>query len=250
MQAAVAAEAETVQLADLTWTEVRERIAAGTRTVIVPTGGTEQNGPHMALGKHNLIVSYAAKRIARELGNTLVAPVIAYVPEGDIASKEGHMAYPGTLSLPPPVFAGLLASTAASLRAHGFTLICLLGDSGGNQAVQQQVADALTERWAGEGIRVLQVDAYYADARAADWLRRQGFEDDVIGSHAGMIDTAQLMYVAPQAVRLDRLAPGGGTAGSGVIGDPGRATADMGKAILDLRIDAALRQIRAARDAN
>ena len=44
---------ETVFLEELTWTEVREALAAGTTTVIIPTGGTEQNGPHMVLGKHN-----------------------------------------------------------------------------------------------------------------------------------------------------------------------------------------------------
>jgi creatinine amidohydrolase/Fe(II)-dependent formamide hydrolase-like protein len=246
---ATAAGPDTVRLESLTWTELRDRIAAGTRTVIVPTGGTEQNGPHMALGKHNRIVAYAADRIARQLGKAVVAPVIAYVPEGEVASREGHMAYPGTLSLPPTVFAGLLASTADSLRAHGFTLVCLLGDSGGNQAVQQQVADTLTQRWATDGVRVLHVGDYYSDTRGIDWLRAQGFDAATIGSHAGMIDTAQLMHVAPEAIRRDQLAPNGGGPHSGVDGDPSRATTDIGKVILDFRIDAAIRQIRAARSA-
>ena len=50
----------SVFLEDLTWTESRDAIAAGKTTVIVPTGGTEQNGPHMALGKHNYLVTYKA----------------------------------------------------------------------------------------------------------------------------------------------------------------------------------------------
>ena len=71
---------DTVFLEELTWTEVRDALADGTTTVIIPTGGTEQNGPHMVLGKHNYLVKHKAGEVARRLGNTLVAPVMAYVP--------------------------------------------------------------------------------------------------------------------------------------------------------------------------
>ncbi len=84
----------TVFLEDLTWTEVRDALAAGTTTVIIPTGGTEQNGPHMVLGKHNYLVRYKAGEVARRLGNALVAPVMAYVPEGDVDPPTGHMRFP------------------------------------------------------------------------------------------------------------------------------------------------------------
>src|SRR5271157_511408 len=72
----------TVQIADMTWVEVRSALARGYTTVIVPSGGIEQNGPHMVLGKHDFIVGWSAVEIAKELGRTLVAPVIPYVPEG------------------------------------------------------------------------------------------------------------------------------------------------------------------------
>ncbi len=62
----------TVFLEDLTWTEVRDALAAGMTTVIIPTGGTEQNGPHMVLGKHNYLVRYKAGEVARRLGDALV----------------------------------------------------------------------------------------------------------------------------------------------------------------------------------
>ncbi|MBV9152357.1 MAG: creatininase family protein, partial [Alphaproteobacteria bacterium] len=79
---AVAHASDTVFLEELTWTELRDQIRAGKTTVIVPIGGTEQNGSHMALGKHNFRVRFLSEKIARMLGNALVAPVIAYVPEG------------------------------------------------------------------------------------------------------------------------------------------------------------------------
>ncbi|MCZ6818932.1 MAG: creatininase family protein, partial [Calditrichaeota bacterium] len=82
---------ETVFLEELTWTEVRDAILSGTTSIILPTGGTEQNGPHIVLGKHNFIIKYTAEQIARRLGQTLVAPVLPYVPQGDIEPPTGHM---------------------------------------------------------------------------------------------------------------------------------------------------------------
>ena len=68
-------------IADLTWIEVRDAVAGGAVVALVPTGGSEQNGPHMTIGKHNRIVRYCAADAARRLGNALVAPVLAYGPE-------------------------------------------------------------------------------------------------------------------------------------------------------------------------
>ena len=72
--------ADSVFIEELTWVEVRDAIKAGKTTIIFPTGGTEQNGPHMVLGKHNFIVKHAAGEIARRLGNALVAPVLTAHP--------------------------------------------------------------------------------------------------------------------------------------------------------------------------
>src|SRR5207237_8995849 len=95
-------------LEDLTWTEVAERLKSGTTTVIVPIGGTEQNGPAMVLGKHNERVRVLAGRIASGLGHTLVAPVIAYVPEGAVHPPTAHMRFPGTITIPDAAFARTL----------------------------------------------------------------------------------------------------------------------------------------------
>ena len=83
---------------------MRDLVDNGTTTVIIATAGTEQNGPHMVLGKHKFIVSYAAEQIARRLGATLVAPVIAYVPEGSLDPPTGHMRYSGAITLPQEHF--------------------------------------------------------------------------------------------------------------------------------------------------
>ena len=143
---------DTVFLEELTWTEVRDALAEGRTTVIIPTGGTEQNGPHMVLGKHNYVVRHKAGEVARRLGNALVAPVMAYVPEGDVDPPSGHMRFPGTITTPPGVFEQVLEFAVRSLKQHGFLDIALLGDSGGNQASQAAVAERLNSEWAGHGV--------------------------------------------------------------------------------------------------
>src|SRR5688572_24871070 len=117
---------DTVFLEELTWDEVRDLIAAGKTSIIIGTAGTEQNGPHMVLGKHRYIMEYAADKVARALGNALVAPVITYVPEGSWTNPRGHMAKAGTISLPDDRFMVLLEHTAKSLKASGFTDILFL----------------------------------------------------------------------------------------------------------------------------
>lgn len=239
---------EEVQIEKLTWVEVRELIGHGKTVALVPTGGVEQNGPHVILGKHNYIVHYTTDQIARQLGNALVAPVMAYVPEGDSAPPTGHMKFAGTLSLPEPVFEAVLEHTARSLKAHGFTTIAFIGDSGGNQASQTRVAGRLTEDWQAEGVRVLAIDSYYSGNGQVDWLTAQGETAAAIGSHAGIRDTSELLAVFPDGVRTDRLALHGGRylETTGVNGDPRRASEVYGREMLRLKIEAALGQLRAA----
>ena len=119
---------DTVFIDELTWEETRDLMKAGKTTVIIPTGGTEKNGYHMTLGKHNVIVTFAANLMARKLKNTLVAPTIQYVPEGNPDRQNA-----GAISLPSPAYDQLLDAAARSLKAHGFKEIIFIGDSGGNQ---------------------------------------------------------------------------------------------------------------------
>src|SRR5690242_15529159 len=64
---------DSVFIEELTWMEIRDAMQAGKTTVIVATGGIEQNGPYLATGKHDLILRATTEAIARKLGNALVA---------------------------------------------------------------------------------------------------------------------------------------------------------------------------------
>ena len=235
----------SVFLEELTWTEVRGAIDTGTTTIIIPTAGTEQNGPHMVLGKHKFIVNYTSAMIARELGNTLVAPVVTYVPEGDVNNPtRGHMARAGTITFPEEYFMKLLEYGARSLAVHGFTDIVMIGDSGGNQSGMEQVAALLNTEWADQDVRVHFVGDYYSNNGFREWLIEQGETPETIGGHAGIADTSQLLAVDPRHVRTDRLAPRGGSPDSGVSGDPTRASVERGVRGIRFKVDAAMRQIR------
>ena len=233
----------TIQLADMTWVEVRSAIEQGYTTVIVPSGGIEQNGPHMIVGKHDYIVRHAAERIAGELGKTLVAPLISYVPEGAYDPPTGHMRFPGTIGVPEATYAAMIDGIARSLKAGGFRTICFIADHGGSQAPQAETVARLNAEWAGTGVRLIHGDAYYADAAQIEQLLRQGETRAAIGEHASIIDTSELMSVYPGGVDLGRF--GALTLQqTGIVGDPAHASAERGKELLEIRIRAAVQQIR------
>jgi len=253
----VAARAQapsSVYLEDLTSPELRAQVQAGKTVVLIPIGGTEQNGPAMTLGKHNERARVLAGKIARELGNALVAPVIAYVPEGTIEPPSGHMRFAGTISIPDDAFERTLESAARSLRVHGFRHVVLLGDHGGYQRDLHQAAENINHQWAGSGAHVQALTEYYRAATEgfAALLRERGFRDGEIGTHAALADTSLMLAIDPGAVRTEvlkgrePLGPEQGVLG----GDPHRASAQLGELGVDLIVSRSVTAIRAevARD--
>jgi creatinine amidohydrolase/Fe(II)-dependent formamide hydrolase-like protein len=223
---------DTVLLEELTWTEVRDRVKAGHTTILIPLGGTEQNGPHMALGKHNVRVRALSERIGRGLGNALVAPVLAYVPEGGLTPPTGHMRFPGTITVPEDTFEKVIESAARGFRLHGFRDIVFLGDSGSTQAAQRAVAARLTSEWKDSPVRVHAGEEYYraAEVDFPRMLRERGFREDEVGKHAGLADTSLTLAVDPRLVRTDRLKPEAGPdIFDGVDGNPRKSTVALGK---------------------
>lgn len=245
----VSVQAQTsVYLEELTWTELRSAIAAGKTTAIVPIGGTEQSGPAIVLGKHNERVRFLAGRIAQTLGNAIVAPVIAYVPEGRVDPPSSHMRFAGTITVPDDLFERNLEYAARSLRVHGFRDIVLLGDHGGYQRDLQPVADRLNREWASSPARVYALAEYYraSEQGFARLLRERGFRDDEIGTHAALADTSLMLAIDPGAVRTDLLkgttplGPAQGVYG----GDPRRASAELGQLGVDHIVSQTVAAIR------
>ena len=190
-----------------------------------------------------------AAQIAQRLGNAVVAPVLAYVPEGSIDPPAAHMRFTGTISIPEAVFEAVLEATARSFRQHGFKEVVFLGDHGGYQANEQHVADRLNREWARHpGCRVLALTDYYRVTQGAyvDALKSRGLSTEEIGIHAGAADTSLSLALDPAFVRGEML--GSGTkprAQDGVYGDPRRASAELGTLGVQRIVDTSVAAIRA-----
>lgn len=235
---------DTVFIEDMTWMEVRDALRDGKDTVIVATGGVEQNGPYLVTGKHNVVLRGTTEAIARKLGNALVAPIVPFVPEGDIDPPTVHMKYPGTISVSEETFDALLTDICASLRTHGFKHIVLIGDSGGNQDGMKRVAAKLNESEAGGRLHYL--PEYYDFAAVAKWLEEQGIQQTPEGLHDDFGMTAMMMSVDPQSVRTKQRIAAGKFSINGVDLAPAEKTIEWGKRIIDFRAETTVKALRKA----
>lgn len=241
--------ASSVYIEDMTWMEVRDAIAVGKTTVIVPIGSAEQNGPHMTINKHNIIVHVTAGDIAKRLGNALVAPVIPFSPAGRITPPEGHMQFAGTVSLAPETLGMVLEDVARSLKQHGFRTIAFVGDHGGSQDPQRRTAERLNSEWSGSGAKALHVSDYYDSHNGQEpWAQSIGLKVRNPAAHAGFFDTSELMAASPASVDNSKLGVRAEKdySTTGAMGDSSKATANYGRRLLSLKVEAAVAQIQSA----
>ena len=193
----------TVWLEEMTWIDVRDALKAGKTNIIVPTGGMEPNGVWLVTGKHNYVLHANCDAIARKMGNALCAPIVKFVPEGNIEPKSGHMVSPGTITAREETYQALLTDIAESLQAHGFKNVIFIGDSGGNQKGQQAVADKLTTKWAGKAL-ALHIPEYYDYASVSKYMEGQGIKEGQSDNmHDDPIITLNMFIDDPNSVRYD-----------------------------------------------
>ena len=250
---------------ELTWMEVRDAVRAGKTTVLIGTGGVEQNGPYVAGGKHNFVLATVMPEIAKAIGNTLIAPIVKFVPEGAIEpTPRGHMAYPGTISLENATFEALLTDICRSYRAHGFKDIILIGDSGGNQTGMRNVAAALNTKWLAESsaARVHFLPEYYTeDQWSYDFLKTQGVvqidksaaagqqdrrTDTRNGMHDDVYYEAQSAVQDPKLIRADQRIKAGLFTLHGVDMAPISKTVELGRKLAVYRAGITARAFQAS----
>ncbi len=236
----------TVWIEEMTWMDVRDALAEGRTTAIIPTGGVEPNGPWLATGKHNFVLRANCDAIARELGDALCAPIIKLVPEGNIDPPSGHMTSPGTLSLRQETFEALLTDVAHSLKVHGFRNIVFIGDSGGNQGGQRAVAERLNEQFGGAAV-VAHVQEYYDYNSVTRYMAFRGLEDgEGDGLHDDPIITLNMFYDDPFSVRYDERVAAGMATINGVSIEDRVQSLQRGREIVDFRAEHTARAIRKA----
>ena len=250
---------------ELTWMEVRDAIRAGNTTILIGTGGVEQNGPYLAGGKHNFVLATVMPEIAKAIGNTLIAPIVKFVPEGAIEpTPRGHMAYPGTISLEAATFEALLTDICRSYKAHGFKDIILIGDSGGNQTGMRNVAAALNKKWESEQARVHYLPEYYnEDQWSYDFLKSQGIvqidksapagqqdrrTDTRNGMHDDIYYEAQAAVQDPKFIRAEQRMKAGLFTLHGVDLAPVSKTVELGKKLAVYRAGITAKAFAASRE--
>jgi creatinine amidohydrolase/Fe(II)-dependent formamide hydrolase-like protein len=240
------AQTRSPYLEDYTWPELKDTMASGTTTAVIMAGGIEQNGPHMALVKHNLVARHVSGQVAARLGNALAYPVIPYSMAGDPIEKTNHMRLPGTVSLTSEVFLGVVRNVATSAMSAGFKTIALMGDHGGGQSELGLVAQNLDAEWRARGIRVFYLPNTASAAAINAYLKERNIAP---GGHAGVAETAQILALdeGKKYLRADRYAAmaAGPETATGAAPVPLTAvTAEMGRAFLDMKINDAVAQVR------
>ena len=245
---------DTVFLEEMTSGEIAAALRDGFTSVVVATGGLEQNGPYVATGKHNYVLRVTTDAIARKHGKMLVSSIVKFVPEGEINPPTGHMGFPGTISLRQDTFEALLTDICSSLRQHEFQNIFLIGDSGGNQDGMQNIATALNNDWAGDSARVFYIPEYYSeDMWSFDFLKRLGYTQlpDEATALRNNIHTdlhyESIMAVAdPQLVRAHVRLRNGKYEVHGVEMESESELIELGKKLAAYRADITVRAMREA----
>jgi creatinine amidohydrolase/Fe(II)-dependent formamide hydrolase-like protein len=248
----LAAASQSVEFELMTWPEVKAALAAGKTTALFYTGGTEQRGPQNANGGHNLMARATVKAIAEKLGNAIAMPVLPYTPNN--ASAE----LPGTIGLTPELLGAVLERISEQAIQTGFKNVVIMGDHGGGQPkVYQEVAKKLDAKYAPKGIHVFYCDDVYIKA-GADFdkiLESRGYP---ASAHGGITDTSLMMYLDKnnEYVRKELVPVTNGDPvpkdgqkaqrkiNNGILGDPRRSTAEIGKEELEHKVNYAVKQIQ------
>lgn len=236
----------TVWMEEMTWMDVRDALKAGKTTAIITTGGMEPNGPWLVTGKHNYVLHTNCEAIARKLGNALCAPIVKFVPEGNVEPPSGHMTSPGTISMREGTFRALLTDIVTSLKAHGFEKIILIGDSGGNQNGQRAVADSLTALWKGAPI-VAHVQEYYDYARVAEHMKQHGLVEGASDNlHDDVVISLNMMIDDPKSIRYDERVKAGKATINGVSLADRKQAAEWARQVVEFRATVTVEAINKA----
>lgn len=247
---------DTVLLAEHTWPEVEDALAAGTRTAVVGVGAIEQHGPHLPLVMDTLAGDELAERVAAELGDAVAAPTIRPGCSGH------HMDFPGTVTVPAETLMDTVRAYVESLDEHGFEHVVLLPTHGGNFAPVDTVVPEVSRDVDANVVALTDLDRLMELQNEGLAAAGVDYEEPVV--HAGAMETAMVLAVSEGLVRTDELELGHegpvsvsrllsegfrAVSENGVLGDPRRATAEAGEEILDRITAAYVERIEAERAA-
>jgi creatinine amidohydrolase len=238
-----------VLLENLAWTDIAELREQNGGLILLPLGATEQHGPHLPVAMDTLLAEALCHAASAATG-VPVLPALRYT------TSQGHTTkWPGTFSLRHETFISTLRDIAAWTVAGGWKRLLLVNTHFGNDASARVAVDQLRLSNLGE-LQVGLLHAFQLDD--AIWAT---YTADAADLHANQAETALMMHLHPDLVRMDRLAgsddpdrtagtvfshPVAQTSLNGVTGHPSRATARQGEELFSRMIDSLVEKIRIA----
>jgi len=240
-------------LGELTSEDV-ERISSRTEMVLVPVGSFEQHGRHLPLAADSIIAFEVTKIVAERLSPKISVLVAPLVPLG---KSTEHVSKAGTISLEGNVLADLLRSICKSLARDGFKKIVFVNGHGGNTNLLAAILREIREE-TGAFVAAIYL---YSEELLKDALSRFKELGELDIFHACALETSFMMTLRPELVHLEKASketPSKFTqqAGynwllltkkrgvefswliddlskTGVIGDPTKATPEIGRIVLE-----------------
>jgi creatinine amidohydrolase len=245
----------TVFLGEMTDPEVSDFLQDH-QTVIVPTGSTEQHGPHGPLLTDVLVPTEVARRVAPRVG-AVVAPSINY------GLSYPHAGFTGVVQVQIPTFMAIIADLCVSLATVGFSRIIFLNGHYDNTYAIAYACATAADRMP-PGVHAFPIN--YWDGMTADEAAE--FFGPGTGLHANRGETSAVLAINPALVDLDRAnaemppfpevtspgpvhtafffsAPGSvyRATRSGTWGDAREATAEYGERYLKVVVEATIRMV-------
>ena len=233
---------QKINLFEMTRPEVEQAIAAAVDTVVVPLGSTEQHGLHLPLGTDAILGEALGDRVARALGNALLAPGIT------IGCSEHHMDFAGSLTLSKETFSAVVADVCRSLARHGFGHIALIPTHGGNFAPLAKAVKTIRPELSGVNL-IAYTDLMGFMNEIFRVSKTRKVTPEQAGGHSGEFETSLMLSVRPDLVAMDEAQAGyvgdpfsiaalvfekgfRAATENGVLGDPGDASAANGEVYL------------------
>ncbi len=246
----------TVWLEELTQPEFRDMLKDGYTTVLIMTGGVENNDGNLQMNKHNINIKLHGELMARKLGKTLVAPLVTLEP-----GNAGTTIQPGRAGpmISQATYVALLYDMGNYLRSMGFKEIYYMGDSGGNGRGMQAAADSLTKVYASSPDRVYfkhipefynhtsVVQPYIQNVLKIPEGIKIGASTGTSGLHEELSIDATMALADPQSIRFEQRVKAGEAEINGIKFQSLAWLQDLGRKIADLRVTTTINAINAYR---
>jgi len=233
-------------LAELTWPQIAELVAAGEELCLLPVGATEQHGPHLPVATDTEIAEAVCREASRRTGVPLLPTLWA-------TSSQAHTtAWPGTLSLPPRLLVDVVAELSRWVRASGFARLLVLNAHVGNAGPLGVAVDEIRARgdlrtgllhW----YELTPEIAAEVTADASDW-------------HAHAAETSLMLHLRPELVDMTQVRDDpdrteglvlsytvAETSREGLTGKPSSASAEQGARLFEAVVAALVERIETAR---